>query len=53
MCGKSNKVMKQEPVQNPIEDLEDDIFMRRNLLNLQAITLASCEIKSIQVHAFR
>ena len=38
---------------NPIEVLENDIFMKRNLLNLQAITLTSCEINAIQLHAFR
>ena len=38
---------------NPIEILENDVFMKRNLLNLQAITLKSCEINTIQLHAFR
>ena len=38
---------------NPIAVLENDVFMKRNLLNLQAITLKSCEINTIQLHAFR
>ena len=39
--------------QNPIEVLENDVFMKKNLLNLQAITLTSCKIRSIELHAFR
>ena len=38
---------------NPIEILEDDIFMHKNLLNLQEISLRACQIHTIDPNSFR
>lgn len=38
---------------NPIGTIDGDLFLQKNLLNLQEIVLSNCNVSIVQQHAFR